>query len=634
MTDDTVSMETNNSNLMFRTISTGRIGVAIALCVFSLYTAIFGVQPDVMQQGVHLSLVLVLVFSMSMLATPNPSLLRCFADLAWAVTGFVVIFYHVAFYEEVSGRWGELTATEFWLGIIAVITLLEATRRAIGPPMAILVIAFVVYAFVGPWMPDLISHRGYSADRVVSQLYLGGGGLFGTPLMVSSTFVILIVIFGAVLEQSGASKALMDIATGATGRTRGGPAKASVVGSSLMGTISGTAVANVLTTGTISIPLMVRNGYRPHVAGAIEAVASTGGQLMPPVMGAAAFIMAEITGIPYLDIALAALIPSLVYYIVLFAVVHLEAVKNEIPILDLADIPSVSGTIRESGHLLLGIPALVIMLVQGYSIMYSSFWAIVVALIACFLRRRSWIKPAQLIRVCMAAGDAIIPVAVACASAGIVIGIITLTGIGLKFSTLIITLSGGHLFPALLLTMLASLILGMGLPTAAAYILVATLVAPALVDMGVSLLAAHLFVFYSAMLSSITPPVAMAAYAAASIANANPLKIAVTASFFGIAAFIIPYAIVVRPALLGEGSFLDVSGAVVSVIAVGIALAATVQGFLLSRLSWLGRIAIGASSLLMLLGGAIEFAVGIALFVAVSSFQWIRAQRGKAQNPV
>jgi len=604
-------------------VSRIRVVLALALCVFSIYTAFFGVLPDVLQQGVHLSLVLALVFTLSVVTSTSSSLRRYVFDLALAVIAFSMFFYHVVFYDEVAGRWGELTEAEFWMGIVAVITLLEATRRAIGLPMVILVTAFIVYAFVGPWLPDLISHRGYSQDRVLAQLYLGGGGIFGTPLMVSSTFVILIVIFGAVLEKSGASGALMDIATGATGRTRGGPAKASVVGSSLMGTISGTAVANVLTTGTISIPLMIRNGYRPRVAGAVEAVASTGGQLMPPVMGAAAFIMSEITGIPYLDIALAALIPSLIYYVVLFAVVHLEAVKNGILALPEEDVPSVSKTFIKSGHLLLGIPALVIMLYQGYSIMYASFWAIVVALISCFLRRSSWITPSQLVKVCIAAGEAIIPVAVACASAGIVIGIITLTGVGLKFSSLIITLSGGNLYAALLLTMLASLILGMGLPTAAAYILVATLVAPALVDMGVSLIGAHLFVFYSAMLSSITPPVALAAYAAASIAKANPLRIAVTASFFGIAAFVVPYAIVIRPALLGEGTVFVVGAAIISAITAGIALAAMVQGYLLAPLAWYQRIILGGASLLMLLGNLYWFALGLVLSGLIVFFQWI-----------
>ena len=610
---------------------------AVILCGFAVYTAFFGVWTDILQQGIHLSLVLFLAFSTSFAASDDSlqkrSSLRSRIDIVLALTGFSLVFYHVAFYDQITARYGELTNYEFWMGCATILILIEATRRTIGAPMAILVVLFFGYAFAGPDLPDLISHRGYSIERVVSQMYLGGGGIFGTPLMVSSTLVVVIVIFGAVLEKSGAAIALMDIATGATGRTRGGPAKASVVGSSLMGTISGTAVANVLTTGTISIPLMIRNGYRPHVAAAVEAVASTGGQLMPPVMGAAAFIMAELTGIPYLTIALAALIPAIIYYVVLFAVVHLEALKNDIKILSQDEIPSISKTLKEYGHLLLGIPALILMLLWGYSVMYSSFWAITVAVITAFAKRNTWITPRKAVQICESAGRSILPVAVACASAGMVIGIITLTGVGLKFSSLIVTLSAGNLFFALLLTMLASLVLGMGLPTAAAYILVATLVAPALVDLGVPLLAAHMFVFYSAMLSSITPPVAMAAFAAAGIAKENPLKIAFTASFFGIAAFILPYAIVVRPALLGIGSAGEIAGAALSAGAVGIALAAAVRGYWLSPLGFFGRAAMAVSSLLMLVLGIWGFVSG-ALLVGIVTFTQVRGKTTNSQVDV
>ena len=329
---------------------------------------------------------------------------------------------------------------------------------------------FLLYALAGPYLLGMLAHRGYSVERVLSQLYLGGGGVFGTLLGVSATFVIVIIIYGAFLEKSGAGRVLMDIATGATGRSRGGPAKASVVGSSLMGMISGTAVANVLTTGTISIPLMKRNGYPPHVAGAVEAVASTGGQLMPPVMGAAAFIMADMIERPYLDIARAAIIPAVLYYVVLFAVVHLEAVKRGIPVLARSELPGVTSTVRSGGHLLLSLPVFVYLLLIGYSVMYAEFWAVVVAIGASFLRRNSMLSPRRFVAALVAGVDAVIPVAVACATAGIIIGVISLTGLGLKFSTLVVTVSGGNLLAALVLTMIASLILGMGLPTAAAYI--------------------------------------------------------------------------------------------------------------------------------------------------------------------
>jgi len=362
-----------------------------------------------------------------------------------------------------------------WFGAIAILVLLEATRRSIGYAIVILAIIFLLYAYFGNLIPGIAGHRGYSAERIISQLYLGGGGIFGTPLGVSSTFVILIVLFGAVLEQSGASKTLMDIATGLTGRMRGGPAKAAVVGSSLMGMISGTAVANVLTTGTISIPLMKRNGYTPRSAGAVEAVASTGGQLMPPIMGAAmgaaAFLMSDITSIDYFEIAAAALLPAAVYYVVLFSVVHLEAMKHDIPVLELDDLPSPRKSLSEGGFMLLSIVVFIYLLFDGYSVMYASFWALVATVVLSLFKRQNWLTPKKLLASAISGARAIIPVATACACAGIIIGVITMTGLGLKFSSLVVTLSGGHLFIALVLTMVASLILGMGLPTAAAYIL-------------------------------------------------------------------------------------------------------------------------------------------------------------------
>ena len=275
-----------NRTNSFNLVETFRRVVAVVLVLFSLYTAFFGVFSDMLQRSFHLGLVVFLIFTAhGALARKTPRFISLAMDITLLLVGVGVLIYHVVFFDEVAGRWGELTEVEFWLGILCIGTLLEATRRSIGLPIVILALIFLAYAFLGPYLPGLLNHRGYSFERVIGHLYLGGGGIFGTPLGVSATFVIMIVIFGAMLERSGAGRVLMDIATGATGRSRGGPAKAAVVGSSLMGMISGTAVANVLTTGTISIPLMKRNGYRPHVAGAVEAVASTGGQLMPPVMG-------------------------------------------------------------------------------------------------------------------------------------------------------------------------------------------------------------------------------------------------------------------------------------------------------------------------------------------------------------
>tara|TARA_B110000495_G_C23034472_1_gene617269 strand:+ start:336 stop:2246 length:1911 start_codon:yes stop_codon:yes gene_type:complete len=596
--------------------------LAILLSGFAIYTAAFGVQPDFIQTSVHLSLALILVFTLS--ANKAPSSLKIVYDWSLAVLAFITIGYHFIFYNEVAAREGVLTNTEFWLGIGAIALLLEGTRRIMGWPLVILALIFILYTFFGPYLPELFEHRGYDLERVISQIYLGADGIFGTPLFVSSTFVVLIVIFGALLEISGASGVLMDIATALTGRARGGPAKAAVVGSSLMGMISGTAVANVLTTGTISIPLMKRTGYRPAVAGAIEAVASTGGQLMPPIMGAAAFIMADITETPYTTIALAAIIPSVLYYIAVFFAVHLEAVKMNICPVEDGDLPKIVQTFRHGGHLLLSIVIFILMLAFGYSIMFSSLYAIFGVVLLSFLRKWTRLTPKRLLTALINGAEAVLTVALATGTAGIIIAIISLTGLGLVFSTLIITASDGNLFIALALTMLSSLVLGMGLPTAAAYILVATLTAPALVELGVNLLAAHFFVFYSAMLSAITPPVALAAYAASGIANANPIRIAIIAVKFGLAAFIVPYFFVLNPALLGQGTLTQVGSAFVLAVLAAVAMAAAVQGWFLVELNLIERIAIAAVVFLLFIPDTTSNISGLTVLVLVVIWQVIR----------
>lgn len=597
-------------------------GVSVALVLFSLYTAAFGVLPDVMQRGIHLSLAMILVYVHAASASyENGNRLRVFVLLGLAILGLSAAGYQVVFYDAVVSRYGAMTDAEIVIATVAVIVLLDATRRTIGWSMVVLALVFLAYAFWGNLLWGDIAHRGYDLKRVLAQVFLGADGIFGTPLGVSATFVVLIVILGALLEATGASGVLMDIAVAMTGRSRGGPAKAAVVGSSLMGMISGTAVANVLTTGTISIPLMKRSGYKAHVAGAIEAVASTGGQLMPPIMGAAAFLMADIIETPYTDIARAAIIPAALFYLAVFSAVHLEAVKSGLKPMDSSEIPSAKKSLIEGGHVLLAIPAFVSFLMVGYSVMFSSLWAIYVLVALSCLRRSTWLKPRKLLSVCKATGEAVLPVAMATATAGIIIAVVTLTGIGLKFSSLIVTLSGGSLFLALVLTMLSSLILGMGLPTAAAYILVATLAAPALVNLGVDLLAAHMFVFYSAMLSAITPPVALAAFAAAAISGENPMRIAVVSVKFGIVAFVIPYFFVLDIRLLGVGDF---STLIIPVGTAGIgamALAGAAQGWFAGALGWVLRIALFAGAMMLIFPGMITNIAGLVALAAIYAFQ-------------
>ena len=441
-----------------------RISAAILLSAFSIYTAFWGVFPDMIQRSFHIGMILFLVYLYPLEKMSFRELVksaRGYIFICVAILSLMVMIYQIIFFDAINDRYGDLTYFEFYLGLVAIFLLLDATRRTIGWPITILALVFLGYALLGNFLPGEAGHRGYSLTRVISHLYLGGSGIFGTPLGVTATFVILIVLFGAVLESSGAGKVLMDIANALTGRSRGGPAKAAVVGSSLMGMISGTAVANVLTTGTISIPLMKRTGYRSETAGAIEAVASTGGQLMPPVMGAAAFLMSDMTGISYFEIAKAALLPAILYYIVLFSVVHLESIKRNIPILGAKDIPSLSKTFLNGGHLLLSLPVFIYMMLNGYSVMYCSVCALMMAVAVSYVRRSTWLTLRKIIKSIENGVDAVIPVATACACAGIIIGIITLTGLGLKFSSLVISLSGGNLFLALVLTMISCLILSL-----------------------------------------------------------------------------------------------------------------------------------------------------------------------------
>lgn len=614
--------------------------LSIGLVALTLYSAFYGVFPGGIQRSAHLLLILLIVFVIGLgnvLATPVRGA-RGVLEIGWSVLAMAVAVvaagHHIVNFDAINGRYGAITPSEIWLAAALIAVIFDACRRTIGWAIVLLAAAFLAYALLGAYLPAPVGHRGYSLQRVASQIYLGGGGIFGTPLGVSATFVTAVVVLGALLEKTGGGQVMMDFAIALTGRMRGGPAKAAIVGSSLMGTISGTAVANVLTTGPISIPLMRKSGYSREAAGAIEAVASTGGQLMPPVMGAAAFIMADFTNTSYLTIARAAFLPAIIFYAVLFAMVHFEAVRRRIP--PMREIGSATDwpSILRASYLLLPLPVFVAMLLGGYSIMLAAFWAIVASVLVSYAAAASAMTPHRIVDVCVAAASAVVPVAMACAAAGMIIGVITLTGVGLKFSTLVVALSGGMLPVALVLTMLTCLVLGMGLPTAAAYILVATLVAPALVDMGVGLIAAHLFVLYSAMLSSITPPVALAAYAAASIAGANPLKIAVVACQFGIAAFGVPYFFVYDPTILQiDASPGQIALAFVTAIAGGICISAAIIGFLLGHLRLVERLILGGCALLFISSDwQTDLVATAALAVVVVLHRRAMALQGASRN--
>jgi len=524
--------------------------VAIFGAIYHLYNAGFGSQSELQLRSMHWAFISFLAFLMYPARSRSPRQRISVWDGVLAVAAAICGLYIYFTWMDIADRMGFTIPRDIVFGIIEILLILEVCRRVVGLPLMILAAAFIVYGFAGPYMPLVFAHKGYGITAIVRVLYISTDGIFGLPIAISASYVVLFILFGAFLQASGGGKFFTDVAFGLVGRSIGGPAKAAVVSSSLMGTMSGAAVANVVTTGTFTIPLMKKSGYPPHLAGAIEAVASTGGQFVPPVMGAAAFMIAQIVNVPYGTVALAAIIPSVLYYFYLYLCVDLEAKKAGLKIINKADVPSVKDAFKERGHLLIPLVVLIYCIVVGYSPGKSIFWSIALIIVVSFFRKSTRMSIKDMLLAMENGIQNAIPVAVACAAAGIITGIISLTGVGLRFSSILISLSGNSEFLMLVMTMVASIILGMGLPTSAAYVILAVLTAPALINMGAPPLAAHFFIFFFGCVSTITPPVALSAYAGAGIAGADPMKTGFTAFRLGLVGFIIPFIAVYRPAIL------------------------------------------------------------------------------------
>jgi TRAP transporter 4TM/12TM fusion protein len=521
------------------------------------------------------------------------------ASWLFASLTVVVCLYLAWQHKDLVRRSGSPTSLDLVFGTVAVLLVLELARRATGWGLVAVCVLALAYAMAGPHLPGFLAHRGYGPERLVEHLYLSTEGIWGVPLGVSADFVYLFVLFGAVLEAAGGGALLIALADRVAGRTRGGPAKTAAVASAFMGSLSGSAVANVVTTGTFTIPLMKRAGFKPFFAGAIEAAASTGGQLMPPIMGAGAFILATWTNIPYVRVATAAIIPALLYYAALLAAIHFRAGRMGIE-------PSATrGTERVANrlHLLLPVVLIVAFLAAGRSPMRAAFWGVVSALALAYLAPATRLSLVGLRGLVEGAGRGAVQVAAACAAAGIVVGVASLTGIGLRMSELIVTLSHGSLLVALVLTALGSIVLGMGLPTTAAYVVLAALGAPALVQLGVPLLAAHLFIFYFGCISNVTPPVSLAAFAAAGIADAPAVRTAASAAVLAIAGFLVPFMFIYGPPLLLEGPVVEIAWVTITAVAGVTALAAAAMGFGRRNLVLWERVVLGAGALCLVFPG-------------------------------
>ncbi|MBQ2263143.1 MAG: TRAP transporter permease [Loktanella sp.] len=634
--------------------------VGIALSLFQLYAA--GIQPLGLffQRPIHLGFILVLCF----LIYPAFGNDRPRGPLGWLIDGILILC------GAAVGAWVPMNIDiianqvfprqiDIWMGILTIVVVLEGARRAVGLGMTIIGLFFLAYAFAGSrgelpfladWMPGILNHRGYSLDRVASQMTLGAEGIFGLPLGVAATFVFVFVLFGAFLEVTGAGKFFIDLAYAATGRKRGGPAKAAVIASAGMGSISGSAIANVVTTGAFTIPLMKRLGYRPAQAGGIEAAASTGGQIMPPLMGAGAFLMSEFTRVPYVDIVLVSIFPAFLYFGVVYLLVHIAAVKQGLTGLPASELPKVRQVLADGWHFLLPLVALVALLVAGYSPMRVGFYAILSVMAAASARalwsfamtgptlpgfialcRRGLTMTMQALE--LGARNAV-AVSMACAVAGIIVGIVGLTGLGLKFSAMMIAFSGGNLVLALLLVLLASLILGMGLPVTAAYIVLIILVGPALTaEFGVPLLIAHLVVFWYSQDSNVTPPVALAGFAGAAIAGSKPMETSVQAWKFAKGLYLIPLFMVFNEEIILGGPVPLVlwSGAI-AILGL-VAFAAVLEGFLFRPMQvWVRLLLLPGVVALFWPDLRVEIA-GALLLVVLLGQNWLQARREEVAGP-
>ena len=617
------------------------------LCIlfsgFQLYTAAMGLYPPQIQRSVHLGFVLVLIYLLyPARATGNKHRLNWY-DVLLAAAGAAVCGYIIWNYDVIVLDAGPPTEMDFIFGCASILLVLEATRRIVGLPITLVAIVFLLYAKFGNLLPGMMGHPGFSLRRIVGHMYLTTEGLFGMPLGVAASFVFLFILFGAFLHSTGLGKFFIDLALGAAGRFVGGPAKVAVLASGFFGTISGSSVANTVSTGTFTIPLMKSVGYRGAFAGAVEAASSTGGQIMPPIMGAAAFIMAQFLGVGYVEIAKAALIPALLYYLAVGFMVHMEAKRLGLKGIPKERLPKPWHVLRHGGYLLVPIIVLVYLLMQGYTPLKSAYYCIVTTVVISLVANnwKAWAGAgpsgmtvasslAQCNRqalkdVLMAmenGGRLALGVSAACACTGFVIGVVTLTGVGLKLANAILALSAGSFALTLVLTMFSSIILGMGLPTTAKYIVLATIAAPAIQSFGVPMLAAHLFIMYFGILADLTPPVALAAYAAAGIARAEPNATGFMAVKLAFAGFLIPYIFCYNPALLMIGADTWEIVFIVCTAAVGIAsLSFASVGYWLRNLYFWERLILVAAAITLITPGLKTDLIGLGLMAGVYVLQ-------------
>ena len=602
--------------------------LAVLFCIFHCWTAMFGAAAGIGQKAIHLGLVLI-IFFLDYLAQEDRKWYCRVMDAFFILASAGSLIYIMSIDKTIDLRSGMIYTYDILFGVLLIITLIEATRRAVGKSLAIVVICFIVYGFMGQYMPGFLAHVGMDITRITSVVYLGTDGIYGTAIYASASYIVLFVILGAVFNETGVGDYFTKLASRAFGKFRGGPAKIAVVASGLFGSISGSAIANVIGTGTFTIPMMKKCGFEDEYAAAVEASASTGGQIMPPVMGATAFLIAEYLGIPYFDLVKAALIPAVLFYVAILMTVDLYARKNNIKGVPESELPTWKELVKNVYLILPLIYLIVSMSVFKMSVTKSGITSIIATIVCTLFSARNRITPDKLKKIVKASINGAKPVAIACGVVGIIIGIVMGSGLGFRMSSVLIQVSNGHLGILLVLTMVVSLILGMGVPTTAAYLMLALLVVPALKQMNVLPLAAHLFIFYFGIISNVTPPVALAAYAAAGVARCNPTRTGVFAFKLSLSGFILPFMFVYNPVLLMQGGALEIIQSLITALLGIYSLSAALEKFVFKwNINQAERLVLLASALLLIIPGTITDLIGFAVLLGIFLIKTAEEKKG------
>ncbi|MBT2215595.1 TRAP transporter permease [Virgibacillus dakarensis] len=602
--------------------------LAVGLALFHLVTSFTGPLVTLKHRALHTGVILALVFLLYPSRKRAPQRRATVVDLLLALLSVATIVYIFADYSGIVSRAGLPNQNDLLFSILIVILVLEGGRRVVGNGLTLLASLFLLYAYFGPYLPRVIAHRGYAIDDIATYMYLTTEGIYGTAIGVSATYIFLFVLFGAFLNRTGMGQLFNDAAMAISGHTSGGPAKVAVISSGFLGSINGSAIANVVTTGSFTIPLMKRTGYSKNFSGAVEAAASVGGQVLPPVMGATAFIMAETLGKPYAEIALAAVLPGVLYYMGVITVVHLRAKKRGLRGLSRKDLPNMKQVIKERGHLLIPLVILIYMLFGGFTPIYAAAWAIISTVVIAMFRKTTRLGPKKIVQALEEGTRSALGVAMACAMVGIIVGVASLTGFGLKMTTAILVLGQNTLILTLFFTMLASIILGMGLPSIPTYIITSSMAAPALVKFGVDPFVSHMFVFYFGILANLTPPVALAAFAGAGISGGDPNRTGFNSLKLAAAGILVPYVFVYSPELLMQGtSALEIIWVTITAALGIIALGAGLEGYLLTDVHLPLRILAVIGAVTLVIPGLWTDMIGLGLLIIVLAIQMVKRKR-------